>query len=204
MNSLCFFLYSWLYEVTYTQVGQSEKSGLCDGWWKVHEKRNIKKWICWSFQYILLIILQFYDFTIHRLTVSTQLKLYSSWLLCSFIFIDCSQLFHASELLLFLLCCDFYFTFFFHKWVSAAVQCSYCARTTYMETAALFLYYSLSSFSAFSFCVFVILTVLFLFLGASIVCVNNPRRTADCLVIPRQDICSCTILWFIEDFRALF
>ena len=49
-----------------------------------------------------------------------------------------------------------------------------------------------------------LLTVLFLFLGASIVCVNNLWRTADYLVIPRQDICSCRILWFIEDFKALF
>ena len=53
-----------------------------------------------------------------------------------------------------------------------------------------FLFYSLSSFSTFSFYVFVTLTVLFLFLGASIVCVNNLWRTADCLVIPRQDICA--------------
>ena len=37
-------------------------------------------------------------------------------------------------------------------------------------TAALFLVYSLSSFSSFSFYMFVTLTVLFLFLGASIHC----------------------------------
>ena len=36
------------------------------------------------------------------------------------------------------------------------------------------------SFSAFSFCMFVTLTVLFLFLGASLLCVhNNLKRTAD-------------------------
>ena len=46
-----------------------------------------------------------------------------------------------------------------------------------------FLFYSLSSFSTCLF-MFVTLTVLFLFLGASIVCVNNLWRTADCLVIP--------------------
>ena len=40
-----------------------------------------------------------------------------------------------------------------------------------------FYYYSLSSFSAFSFCVFVALS-LFLFLGASIVSVNNLKRAA--------------------------
>ena len=40
-------------------------------------------------------------------------------------------------------------------------------------TAALFLFYWLSSFSNVSFYVFVTLTVLFLFLGASIVCVDT-------------------------------
>ena len=42
-------------------------------------------------------------------------------------------------------------------------------------TAVIFLYYSLSSFSTFSFYVFFILKVLIHFLGASIVCVNNLR-----------------------------
>ena len=43
-------------------------------------------------------------------------------------------------------------------------------------TAALFPFYSLSSFSAVSFCVFVILTLLFLFLGASLVSFNSLTR----------------------------
>ena len=43
---------------------------------------------------------------------------------------------------------------------------------------AIFLYYSLSSFS-FAFCVFVTLTVPFLFWGASIVCDNNLTRAAE-------------------------
>ena len=46
---------------------------------------------------------------------------------------------------------------------------------------------TIPSFSAFSFCMFVILTVLFLFLGASIVCVyKNLKRTAD------------LVLWFLD------
>ena len=61
-------------------------------------------------------------------------------------------------------------------------------------TEAIFLYYSLSSFSAFSFCVFVILTVLFLFLGASSVCVNNLEGSRFSLVIPWQNICLYTPL----------
>ena len=73
-----------------------------------------------------------------------------------------------------------------------------CDAHTVLEphrgTAALFLFYSLSFFSTFSFYVFVTLTVLFLFLGASIVCVNNLYRTADCLAIPWQDICLYTPL----------
>ena len=58
-----------------------------------------------------------------------------------------------------------------------------CDAHTVLEphrgTAAFFffLFYSLSSFSTFSFYVFVTLTVLFL--GASLVYVNNLRRTAD-------------------------
>ena len=56
-----------------------------------------------------------------------------------------------------------------------------CGAHTVLEphrgTAAFFLFYSLSSFSTFSFYVFVTLTVLFL--GASLVCVNNLKRTAD-------------------------
>ena len=58
----------------------------------------------------------------------------------------------------------------------------------------LFLIYSLSSFSTCSFYVFVTLDSPILFLGTSIVCVNNLKRTADCLVIPRQDICVFTHL----------
>ena len=61
-------------------------------------------------------------------------------------------------------------------------------------TAALFLFYSLSSLSCFSFCVFVTLDSLFLFLSASLVCFNNLKRTADGVVIPRQDICLLTPL----------
>ena len=52
-----------------------------------------------------------------------------------------------------------------------------CDAHTVLEphrvTAALFLFYSLSSFSTFCLYVLVTLTVLFLFLGASLVCVNN-------------------------------
>jgi len=47
------------------------------------------------------------------------------------------------------------------------------------RTAAVFLFYSLSSFSTFSFCLFATLTVLFLFLGASLVYVNCLARAAD-------------------------
>ena len=47
------------------------------------------------------------------------------------------------------------------------------------ELQLFFLFYSLSSFSTFSVYMFVTLTVLFLVLGASIVCVNNLKRTAD-------------------------
>ena len=51
--------------------------------------------------------------------------------------------------------------------------------------ADLFPFYSLSSFSAVSFFVLVILTVLFLFLGAAIVCVEILKRAADLVfVIP--------------------
>ena len=42
----------------------------------------------------------------------------------------------------------------------------------------LYLYYSISSFSAFTFCMFVTLTVLFLFLDASIVCFSKLERAA--------------------------
>jgi len=58
------------------------------------------------------------------------------------------------------------------------------------ETAALFLFYSLLSFSAFLFMCLSFWQSLFLFLGASIVCVY--KRTADCLVIPWSDICLYT------------
>ena len=58
-----------------------------------------------------------------------------------------------------------------------------CDADTVLEqhrgTVTLFLFYSLSSFSIFAFYVFATLTVLFLFLGASIVCVNNLKGTAD-------------------------
>ena len=53
---------------------------------------------------------------------------------------------------------------------------SCCAWTTW-GNCSFFLFYSLSSFSTFSFYVFVTLVVLFL--GASLVCVNNLKRTAD-------------------------
>ena len=75
-----------------------------------------------------------------------------------------------------------------------------CDAHTVLEphrgTAALFLFYSLSSFSAFSFYVFVTLTVLFLFLGASIVCVNNLKMTANlALSFPgRTAVWSVTII----------
>ena len=72
-----------------------------------------------------------------------------------------------------------YLSQWYCKWVSAAVRCS-CSAGTTQGTAALFLFYSLSTFSDFSF-MFVFLTVLFLFLGASFVCVNNLKRH------PRKD-----------------
>jgi len=61
-----------------------------------------------------------------------------------------------------------------------------CDAHTVLEphrgTAALFLFYSPSSFSTFSFYVFVNLTVLFSFLGASLVYVNNLKRAADLIL----------------------
>ena len=51
-------------------------------------------------------------------------------------------------------------------------------------TAALFVLLTIMSVSTFSFCIFVSLTVLFFFLGASIVCVhNNLKRTADLILL---------------------
>merc|ERR1719239_2070531 len=58
-----------------------------------------------------------------------------------------------------------------------------CDSHTVLEphrgTAAIFLFYSLLSFYTFSFYVFITLIVLFLFLGASLVCGNNLKRKAD-------------------------
>ena len=63
-------------------------------------------------------------------------------------------------------------------------------------TAALFLFYSLSSFLLCSFCVFVIQIVWFLFLRASTVCVNNLKRAAADLVLWFPDkISVCTHPW---------
>ena len=77
-----------------------------------------------------------------------------------------------------------------------------CDAHTVLEphrgTAALFLFYSLLSFSTFSFYVFVTLTVLpvFLFLGASIVCVNNDLKGTADLVLWFPDRTSvCTHPW---------
>ena len=56
-------------------------------------------------------------------------------------------------------------------------------------SAAFFFFTHYRPFPLFLFMCLSLLTVLFLFLGISIVCVNNLQRTADCLVIPRQDIC---------------
>ena len=66
-------------------------------------------------------------------------------------------------------------------------------------TAALFLFYSLSYFSSFSFYMFVTLTVLFLFLGASIVCVNNIKRTADLVLCFPDKTSVCTHPWQQND-----
>ena len=52
---------------------------------------------------------------------------------------------------------------------------AHTVATQYRGIASLFLFYGLSSFSAVSFCMFVILTVLFLFLDASIVWAYNQR-----------------------------
>ena len=54
---------------------------------------------------------------------------------------------------------------------------------------------SLSSFSTFSFYVFVTLTVLFLFLGAPIGCVNHLKRTADLVLWFPDSISVCTHPW---------
>ena len=62
-------------------------------------------------------------------------------------------------------------------------------------TTALFLFYSLSSLPTFSFYVFVTVTVLFLFLGASIVCVNNLERTANLSLLFPDRTSACTHPW---------
>ena len=64
---------------------------------------------------------------------------------------------------------------FIHSGIVNGYQLLFDAHTVlepHRGTAALFLYYSLSSFSTFSFYVFVTLAVPFLVLGASIVCVK--------------------------------
>ena len=86
-----------------------------------------------------------------------------------------------------------YLSQWYCKWVSAAVRCS-CSAGTTQGTAALFLFYSLSTFSDFSF-MFVFLTVLFLFLGASFVCVNNLKKAADLVLWSPYKTSVCTYLW---------
>ena len=61
------------------------------------------------------------------------------------------------------------------------------------HTGELKLFYSLLSFSTFSFYVFVTLTVLFL--GASLVCVNNLKRTADLVLWFPNRTAVCTHPW---------
>jgi len=62
-----------------------------------------------------------------------------------------------------------------------------------------------TSFSTFSFYVFVTLTSLFLFLGASLVCVNNLKEdNRFSLLIPWQDICLYTPLaWSLYSLIVL-
>ena len=59
-------------------------------------------------------------------------------------------------------------------------------------TTALFLFYLHSSLSTFSFYMFVTPTVIFLFLGASIVCVNNLKRTVDSVLLFSDKTSDCT------------
>ena len=60
-------------------------------------------------------------------------------------------------------------------------------------TVAFFLHFSLSSFSALTVCVFASLTVLLLFLGASIVCVNYLMRTSDLILGFHDGTSVCTV-----------
>jgi len=70
-------------------------------------------------------------------------------------------------------------------------------------TAAIFLYYSISSFPAFSFCVFVILTVLFLFFGASILHFGNLMRVADLVLWFPDRTSVCTHPWQQNDLLSV-
>ena len=81
--------------------------------------------------------------------------------------------------------------------------CAYTVLERHRETAALFLVYSLSSFSAFSFCLFVTLTVIFLFLRASILCVNNLNRLEDLVLWFPDRIAVCTHPWYLLVFLTL-
>jgi len=85
------------------------------------------------------------------------------------------------------------------KWVSAAVWCSYCAWTT-LGNCSFFLY-SLSSFSTFSFYVFVPLTIFSL--DASLVCVNNLKRTADLVLWFPDRTSVCTHPWRLYNLIVL-
>ena len=81
------------------------------------------------------------------------------------------------------------------KWVSADVRCSYCF---------FFLFYSLLFFSTFSFYVFATLTVLYLFLGASLVCGNNLKRTADLVLWFPHRTAVCTHPWHGHLYNLIY
>ena len=71
--------------------------------------------------------------------------------------------------------------FFEDKTVCVASCCAMpiLCRKNIGELQLYFYFTHYRPFPSFSFCLFVILTVLFLFLGASIVCFNNLKRTSD-------------------------
>ena len=78
---------------------------------------------------------------------------------------------------------------------------AYIVPEQHSGTADLFLFYLPSCFSPFSFCVVATLSFLFLFFGASIVCVNKLKRAADLvLLFPDTDKTSvCTHPWHKND-----
>ena len=84
---------------------------------------------------------------------------------------------------------------------SLLLKFDWCSHPPLINTPLLFETpeYSLSSFSAVSFSMFVILTVVFLFLGVSIVCVNNLKRTVDSVLWFPDKTSVCTQPWHQND-----